>query len=83
MTSDLIDRGALLAEYDSVHVGEAGGARKLIEEAPAIDAVEVVRCKDCAYWKRVYNHIGKCPLLVGEDQYAFEGHYCSCGERRE
>ena len=43
MASDLISRSALLAEYDRVHVGEPGGARKLIAEAPAVDAVEVVR----------------------------------------
>ena len=47
MASDLISRDALLAEYDRVHVGEPGRARKLIAEAPAVDAVEVVRCKDC------------------------------------
>ena len=33
---DLISRKALLAEYDRVHVGEPGGARKLIEDAPAV-----------------------------------------------
>lgn len=33
---DLISRSALLAEYDRVHVGAPGGARKLIEQAPAV-----------------------------------------------
>lgn len=32
---DLISRSALLAEYDRVHVGPPGGARKLIEDAPS------------------------------------------------
>ena len=32
---DLISRKALLAEYDRVHIGPPGGARKLIEEFPA------------------------------------------------
>ena len=41
--SDLISRSALIAEYDRVHVGPPGGARKLMEDAPAIDAVEVDR----------------------------------------
>ena len=40
MTS-LIDRYALIAEYDRVHVGKPGGARKLMEEAPEVDAVPV------------------------------------------
>ena len=34
----LIDADALLAEYDRVHVGPPGGARKLIEDAPTIEA---------------------------------------------
>lgn len=37
-----IEREALLAEYDRVHVGPPGGARKLIAEAPAADVAEVV-----------------------------------------
>jgi hypothetical protein len=36
---DLISRKALLAEYDRVHIGEPGKARKLIEDAPAVDEV--------------------------------------------
>lgn len=33
----LIDADALIAEYDRVHVGAPGGARKLIEDAPTIE----------------------------------------------
>lgn len=32
---DLISRKALIAEYDRVHVGPPGGARKLMEDAPS------------------------------------------------
>ena len=35
MANDLISRNALLAEYDRVHIGPPGGARKLMEDAPA------------------------------------------------
>ena len=45
-----IDADALIAEYDRVHVGAPGGARKLMVDAPAADVVEVVRCKDCKYY---------------------------------
>lgn len=38
----LIDANALIAEYDRVHIGHAGGARKLMEDAPTVDAVPVV-----------------------------------------
>ena len=34
--NDLISRKALIAEYDRVHIGEPGGARKLMEYAPAV-----------------------------------------------
>ena len=61
MASDLINRSALLAEYDRVHVGEPGGARKLIAEAKAVDAVEVVRCKEC---KNRYT--SNCPMRLNE-----------------
>ncbi|MBO7172352.1 MAG: hypothetical protein J6V52_05315 [Bacteroidaceae bacterium] len=44
MASDLISRSALLAEYDRVHVGEPGGARKLMEAAPAAQNVIVLPC---------------------------------------
>lgn len=44
MASDLISRSALLAEYDRVHVGEPGGARKLMEDAPAAQNVIVLPC---------------------------------------
>ena len=37
----LIDADALLAEYDRQHEGEPGKARKLIEDAPTVDAVPV------------------------------------------
>ena len=36
---EYIERGALIAEYDRVHVGPAGGARKLMVDALAADVV--------------------------------------------
>ena len=37
----LVDADALLAEYDRQHEGEPGKARKLIEDAPTVNAVPV------------------------------------------
>ena len=42
--NDLISRNALIAEYDRVHIGEPGKARKLIADAPTVDAI-VFPCK--------------------------------------
>ena len=36
-----IDVDKLIAEYDRVHIGPAGGARKLMEDAPTADVAEV------------------------------------------
>jgi len=36
----LLDSDALIAEYDRVHVGEPGRARKLMEDAPTIFEAE-------------------------------------------
>ena len=81
--NDLISRKALIAEYDRVHVGAPGGARKLMEDAPAVDAVEVVRCKDCKQWRRnigfTDNPNGHC-FYHDIDTNGFD--FCSYGERR-
>lgn len=76
----LIDADALLAEYDRQHDGEPGKARKLIEDAPAVDAVEVVRCKDC---RHITVERGLCFCNVWEkfNGMGYEG-FCNYGERR-
>lgn len=45
----LIDADALIAEYDRVHIGEVGKARKLMEDAPTVDAVELPKGKPGDY----------------------------------
>ena len=44
----LIYKEDLIAEYDRVHIGAPGGARKLMEDAPTVDAVEVADMKEFA-----------------------------------
>lgn len=43
---DLISQKALLAEYDRVHIGEPGKARKLIADAPTAG---IVLCQNCTH----------------------------------
>lgn len=43
--ADYVEREALLAAYDKAHKGPPGGARKLIEEAPAANVAPVVHAK--------------------------------------
>lgn len=55
-----------------------GGIEKAIDEQPTIDAVEVIRCKDCKYYSKrnghhyCYNHNG-----IGSGDA-----FCSYAERR-
>ena len=45
--------------------------REIVKEAPTVDAVEVVRCKECLREKHCKNVL-----------YQGENGYCSLGERR-
>ena len=91
MANDLISRQALLAEYDRVHIGPPGGARKLMEDAPTVDAVEVVH----GYWddsgryqfpsgkKAIRCNICGCALSEGE-YHLFTWNYCPvCGAKMD
>ena len=84
---DMISRTYVLAEYDRQHKGPPGGARKIMEEAPAVDAVPVVRCKDCKYAHMTYD--GECKYCDfwqedgGDALYLDKGFYCAAGERRD
>lgn len=84
--SDLIRREALLKEL-ATHFNNVDGrtlyhpsmalAMHDVRNAPAVDAVEVVRCKDCEWG-------GKCEvecLLREIDKIA--DPYCAAGKRRE
>lgn len=56
--------------------------KKWLRIAPTIDAVEVVRCKDCKYWHSntefcdVWSHMNIAQRTLVDD-------YCSLGERKE
>ena len=50
----------------------------VIEHQPAVDAVEVVRCKDC-----IHRDDGKCPMEDNNPWYETDDNdFCSYGERR-
>ena len=55
-------------------------ARKDIVNAPTVDAVEVVRCKDCKWW----DGMDYCTNVNGANGLVFNGEwFCASGERRE
>ena len=88
-----IDADALIAEYDRVHIGAPGGARKLMVDAPTADVVEVVRCKDCRCWDEggfdpvTNHHFGYCRHYQwqdaeGWDRETNDNDFCSYGEKK-
>lgn len=54
--------------------------RKTVAEAPTVDAVEVVRCKDCFWWHDFETHMD-CRNPFGID-LPEPDDFCSFGERR-
>lgn len=82
LNKELIYREDLIAEYDRVHVGEPGGARKLMVDAPAVDAVEIVRCKNCTRSNIRTN--SKIPLVWCEkwDNIMRFDDFCCYGVRK-
>lgn len=86
---DLISRKALIAELSNLDppgfcLSVAGMvAIKKIKEAPSVDAVEVVQCKDCEFWNDGWFPectMGKCKR--GKPVLTEPHHYCSYGVRR-
>ena len=86
----LIDANKLIDFIDVGHLRHPGelcysevNVANLLLHAPTVDAVEVVRCKDCFYYTPVEDNFGKCVFLIGEHQYVVPDGYCYLGERKE
>ena len=71
----LIDAGNAKASLDWTLIGDAADAAcRVIDNVPTVDAVEVVRCKDC---KHRYSD-SWCEYVDDDDNF-----YCARGERKE
>ena len=55
---------------------------QVIDDCPTIDAVEVVRCKDCIYYFEEEDEPADCANRFGVDLPQPYG-FCSYGKRRE
>lgn len=91
---DYIDRAGILFELetgffpqDMEYTRAVEIAKSLIKSAPGVDAVEVVRCRDCEYYISDGGKYPYCEIMSnkgeGEYYHPFDDHYCSHGERRE
>ena len=83
----LIDANALIKEANAE--GAYGYVDiKQIADAPTIDAVEVVRCRECKHLnvlnrKELYAHCPKTNTVFLPFKLDTRKHFCSLGERKE
>ena len=98
--SRLIDADMLLDNLDKIRTscmtvygnlaGAVSGAMKIIDTSPTVDAVPVVKCRECKHWKPSgskagnsfsdMEYIGGCEFT---NYYRRESDFCSYGERKE
>lgn len=56
--------------------------QKLIADTPTVDAVPVVRCKDCIYTRKLYGRLvckyGTCSGCILREDF-----FCANGERKD
>ena len=81
----LIDADALIDSLNIRSVTYNCIINKCIEDAPTIDAVEVVRCKDCKWsdWYKNLNGEHRCYCMEHGSLGHTDDDYCSYGEREE
>lgn len=88
----LIDGDAIIEEYcgDCAYRGTelcednvpACGTAGWIKDAPTVDAVEVVRCKDCKWFGKM-DELDACNRIYGFTiAPIMPDHYCGYGERK-
>lgn len=93
MSDDLISRQAILDMLEDInnHIIDGYGYKhdwcvEWVKGLPSIDAVQVIRCKDCEYWDTSWK-----PTRAKEGEYWCSAHdiymgaedYCSMAERKE
>lgn len=59
------------------------GLLGLIEKAPTVDAVPVVRCKDCKYWQDNNDGYPHEECRWGHGETPDANDFCSYGERKD
>lgn len=54
-----------------------------VQEAPTVDAVRVVRCRDCKYFDVTDPLGGLCTALKDGDRYTLSYSFCIYGRRKD
>lgn len=79
----LIDADELKHRMETVEMFGLKGlmkvAREMVIVSPTVDAVPVVRCKDC-----IHHYRATCPFIIANAlKTSSDDDFCSRGERRE
>ena len=69
--------GKTIIEYSESNIGY------MIRKRPTVDAVEVVRCKDCKYWQDNNDGYPHEECRWGHGETPDANDFCSYGEREE
>ena len=88
--SRLIDADKLKKNSDITNWDKPYGCSfDVIDNMPTIiDAVEVVRCKDCKYWKQHFEpNMGECHCTQWDNDYFYyltkDTDFCSYGKSKD
>lgn len=73
--------------FDDCEEHTIRGCLGVVQRMPTVDAVEVVRCKDCEHLYVInredrYAHCPKTNTVFLPFKLDTRTHFCSCGERR-
>ncbi len=86
--NDLISRNGLLQKTETVPVDCLGEQTIIyasdVESAPAVDAVPVVRCKDCKHFRQISQRRGACEFFGSRITKIWMDvdDYCSSGAKK-
>lgn len=81
----LIDSDALMSAVMAQEVVDKSVAKRLIIQAQTVDAVQVVRCKDCKHFTKPLSPDmwGWCKKVSMDNKATVEDWFCADGERRK
>ena len=80
----LIDADILLGYVNKYDTGQPIGKalRAMLEKSPTVDAVPVIRCKDCIRWRK--SNFDTTVMVCDWDRYEkTENDYCSWAKRKD
>lgn len=69
--------------FYAIYEESEGTENEQINDAPTADVVEVVRCKDCKFGRKMVDGNYSCTCVVDHRLSRVENDFCSYGEGRE